>query len=250
MGSQFCCRILAIGLARNRNNDAGEVAMWSKKLMCSLAIVAVAGLVAPSEADANAMAKSLAKIEERGLSSVSVNRLNVLSKPPAIVVPASASVGSGVLSDEIFTRAWVAAQPKAKGSSEFQCLAEALYFEARGETIKGQFAVAEVIRNRVKSKRFPSTYCGVINQGTGKKHHCQFSYTCDGKPEVVAEPAAYARVAKVARATIDGKSPDITNGATFYHTTAVRPSWSRKFTNTARYGVHLFYSRGARTASN
>nr|WP_232222866.1 cell wall hydrolase [Sulfitobacter guttiformis] len=168
-----------------------------------------------------------------------------MSAAPSTFIRASA--GSG---EAIFSRTWLASQPQARGSSEFQCLAEALYFEARGETVKGQFAVAEVIRNRVKSSRFPNSYCGVINQGTGKKHQCQFSYTCDGKPEVVAEPAAFARVAKVARATIDGQSPDITNGATFYHTTAVRPSWSRKFTNTARFGVHLFYSRGARTASN
>lgn len=222
--------------------------MNSLKLMCTLAMMAAVGMALPTASSANTMAQSLARIEARGLASVSAERLRTFSKPPAIIIPASA--GNSIAGDEIFTRAWLAAQPKAKGSSEFKCLAEALYFEARGETVKGQFAVAEVIRNRVKSSRFPGTYCGVINQGTGKKHRCQFSYTCDGKPEVVAEPAAYARVAKVARATIDGKSPDITNGATFYHTTAVRPSWSRKFTNTARFGVHLFYSRGARTASN
>ena len=196
---------------------------------------------------ANNLVKNLAKVEARGLASVGSERMASLAIFPASVIRVSAGNSA---SEIVFTRAWLASQPKAKGSAEFQCLAEALYFEARGETVKGQFAVAEVIRNRVKSSRFPNSYCGVINQGTGKKHQCQFSYTCDGNPEVVGEPAAYARVAKVARATIDGKSPDITNGATFYHTTAVRPSWSRKFTNTARFGVHLFYARGARTASN
>ena len=209
-----------------------------------LAVAVSAAL--PAGAIANGLVKNLAKVEARGLASVNAERMASIVTSPASIIKASASGGSEV----VFTRAWLASQPKAKGSTEFQCLAEALYFEARGETIKGQFAVAEVIRNRVKSSRFPNSYCAVINQGTGKKHQCQFSYTCDGNPEVVAEPAAYARVAKVARATIDGKSPDITNGATFYHTTAVRPSWSRKFTNTARFGVHLFYSRGARTASN
>lgn len=212
-----------------------------------LAVTTVSAAL-PAAVLANATAQSLAKIEIQGLASVSQDRIKVLSKPPALPVPAAAT--KTVPADVMFTRAWLASQPKAKGSSEFKCLAEALYFEARGETVKGQFAVAEVIRNRVKSGRFPSTYCAVINQGTGKKHRCQFSYTCDGRPEVVAEPAAYARVAKVARATIDGKSPDITDGATFYHTTAVSPSWSRKFTKTARFGVHLFYRRGVRTASN
>jgi spore germination cell wall hydrolase CwlJ-like protein len=207
------------------------------------ALIGAVLLALPMEAAASTTAKALARIEARGLSGVSKDRLDSLSTSP---LATEASAGSA----EVFTRAWLASQPKPRGASEFQCLTEALYFEARGETIKGQFAVAEVIRNRVKSSRFPNSYCGVINQGTGRKHQCQFSYTCDGKPEVVAEPAALAVVAKVARATIDGKSPDITNGATFYHTTAVRPSWSRKFTNTARFGVHLFYSRGARTAGN
>ncbi|MEH6521074.1 cell wall hydrolase [Sulfitobacter sp.] len=209
-----------------------------------LALVAAVVLTLPAQVMANPTAKVLAKTEARGLARIDQDRINDLSKPSG---NHTAGVGG---SSVVFTRAWLAKQPKANGSSEFKCLAEALYFEARGETVKGQFAVAEVIRNRVKSGRFPGSYCGVINQGTGRKYQCQFTYTCDGRPEVVSEPAAYARVAKVARATIDGKSPNITDGATFYHTTAVRPSWSRKFTNTARFGVHLFYRSGVRTASN
>jgi spore germination cell wall hydrolase CwlJ-like protein len=207
-----------------------------------LALVAAVVFALPAQVMANPTAKVLAKTEARGLASIAQNRIDDLSK----LSGNHAAGGSSV----VFSRAWLASQPKANGSSEFKCLAEALYFEARGETVKGQFAVAEVIRNRVKSSRFPGSYCSVINQGTGKKYQCQFTYTCDGRPEVVSEPAAYARVAKVARATIDGKSPNITDGATFYHTTAVRPSWSRKFTNTARFGVHLFYRNGVRTASN
>lgn len=214
-----------------------------RALKCGVAAALIAAL--PVTAGANTTAKALAKIEERGLGSAAADRIKALATPPV-----QASSGGSNASDIVFTSNWLAGQPKATGSSEFKCLAEALYFEARGETVRGQFAVAEVIRNRVKSKRFPNSYCGVINQGTGRKYQCQFTYTCDGRPEVVSEPAAYARVAKVARAAIDGKSPDITDGATFYHTTAVRPSWSRKFTRTARFGVHLFYRRGVRTASN
>eukprot|EP00581_Thalassiosira_minuscula_P035425 CAMPEP_0184455124 /NCGR_PEP_ID=MMETSP0740-20130409/22369_1 /TAXON_ID=385413 /ORGANISM="Thalassiosira miniscula, Strain CCMP1093" /LENGTH=142 /DNA_ID=CAMNT_0026826875 /DNA_START=64 /DNA_END=489 /DNA_ORIENTATION=- len=79
-----------------------------------------------------------------------------------------------------YSKAWLDAQPKAAGGEQFACLAEALYFEARGETVKGQFAVAEVILNRVKSAQFPNSLCGVIKQGTGRKYQCQFTYTCDG----------------------------------------------------------------------
>jgi len=216
----------------------------AKAAKLGLAAALVAAL--PLGAFANPAAKALAKIETRGIASASADRIKELASPPALY---KASAGGAQLGNEIFTASWVASQPKASGSAEFSCLAEALYFEARGETVKGQFAVAEVIRNRVKSSRFPNTYCGVIHQGTGKKYQCQFTYTCDGNPEVINEKAAYERVAKVARATIDGKSPDVTHGATFYHTTAVRPSWARKFTNTARFGVHVFYRRGVRTAS-
>ncbi|NIZ14918.1 cell wall hydrolase [Phaeobacter sp. HF9A] len=150
-----------------------------------------------------------------------------------------------------FTRDFLDSRPKASGGSEFDCLAEALYFEARGETVKGQFAVAEVILNRVKSAQFPNTVCGVIHQGTGKRYQCQFTYTCDGREEVIREPRAYDRVAKVARLMLDGVNPKLTEGATYYHTTAVKPRWSRTFTKTARIGVHLFYrDQRYRTASN
>ena len=140
-----------------------------------------------------------------------------------------------------FSRAWIDAQPKASGGKNWRCLAEALYFEARGETISGQFAVAEVILNRVDSRRFPSSVCGVINQGTGRKYQCQFTYTCDGHAERINEPAAFARVGKIARIMLDGASRTLTNGATHYHTKAVNPRWAKKFTRTATIGVHHFY---------
>ncbi|MCL6284373.1 cell wall hydrolase [Ruegeria sp. 2012CJ41-6] len=149
-----------------------------------------------------------------------------------------------------YSRAWVDDLPKAKGDENWQCLAEALYFEARGESVKGQFAVAEVILNRVESSRFPDTLCGVINQGTGRKYQCQFTYTCDGHKEVIAEKQAYQRATKIARAAIDGISEDLTDGATHYHTTAVNPKWSRVYKRTAKIGVHLFYRHNYRTASN
>ncbi|MEE4187885.1 MAG: cell wall hydrolase [Roseobacter sp.] len=149
-----------------------------------------------------------------------------------------------------FSKDWIDAQPDADGGSQWECLAEALYFEARGETVKGQFAVAEVILNRVNSERFPDSTCGVIKQGTGKKYQCQFTYTCDGQKEVIKEPRAYERVSKVARIALDGGAPEITRGATHYHTTAVKPRWSRVYTKTALIGTHIFYRHTWQTASN
>ncbi len=149
-----------------------------------------------------------------------------------------------------YSKDWLDQQPGADGDEHFKCLAEALYFEARGESVKGQFAVAEVILNRVESSRFPDSLCGVIRQGTGRKYQCQFTYTCDGQKEVIREKRAYERVSKVARAAIDGLAGNLTDGATHYHTKAVRPKWSRVFKETARIGVHIFYRHNVRTASN
>ncbi len=207
-----------------------------------IAAILIAMLVLPFGREAVASedaVEELKSIESRGLSVLKPSRIEQLLSAPA---PRHAGID--------FSRNWLDSQPKPKGGEDWQCLSEALYFEARGETVKGQFAVAEVILNRVKSARFPDSVCGVIRQGTGKRHQCQFTYTCDGHKEVIREPSAYARVAKVARAMLDGKVPSITDGATFYHTTAVQPRWSRKFTKTAKIGVHVFYRNPIVTASN
>lgn len=200
-------------------------------------ILTLTPVVASASAD---KAEELARIETRGLKAAGAKHLNAL-----ISENTAASK-----TDVKFSRAWIDAQPAAKGGGEWQCLAEALYFEARGESVRGQFAVAEVIRNRVKSGRFPGSFCAVINQGTGKKYQCQFTYTCDGNKEVIAEPAAFARVGKVARYMLDGAVPAQTEGATHYHTNAVSPRWSRVYTKTASIGVHEFYRHTWQTASN
>ncbi|WP_375261304.1 cell wall hydrolase [Palleronia sp.] len=131
--------------------------------------------------------------------------------------------------------------PAADGNAQFQCLAEALYFEARGETAEGVFAVAEVILNRVDSKKFPDTICKVVNQGTGRKYACQFSYTCDGLPEAVGEPRIMERMEKIAGLMIDGAPRDLTDGALFYHTKAVSPYWASAFDRVTTIGEHHFY---------
>ncbi|MEX0368667.1 MAG: cell wall hydrolase [Ruegeria sp.] len=196
------------------------------------------GVHASEDTGAAITGDALRGAEAKGLRGVSRAQLNGLLTEPAVATDVS------------FSRSWIDAQPKASGNAHWRCLSEALYFEARGETVKGQFAVAEVIMNRVRSARFPDNVCGVINQGTGRKYQCQFTYTCDGAPETIHEPRAFERVAKVARAVLDGRAPGLTNGATHYHTTAVRPRWSRVYTKTAAIGVHIFYRHTFRTASN
>ena len=140
-------------------------------------------------------------------------------------------------------------QPPAAGGEAWRCLAEALYFEARGEKVKGIFAVAEVILNRVDSPNYPDTVCDVIYQGTGRLFECQFTYFCDGLRETIEDADAYEAVAKIARLMLDGAPRDLTGGATHYHTTAVDPSWASVYPRTATIGSHHFYRQPDRYAS-
>lgn len=130
------------------------------------------------------------------------------------------------------------------GQDDLACMTEALYFEARGEGPKGQAAVAEVILNRVDSRTFPSTVCGVVNQ------RAQFSYTIGGKKRI-SNKAAYLRARNVAESALAGAPRDLTGGATYFHTPAVRPAWSHRFQRTVQIGRHIFYRTGSqRMASN
>ena len=140
--------------------------------------------------------------------------------------------------------------PPAKGGENWHCLAEALYFEARGEKINGIVGVAEVILNRVDDPRYPNSVCGVVNQGTGERYRCQFTYTCDGLPETIHERAAFEKVGKIARIMLDGAPRRLTDGATHYHTKAVKPRWARVFPKTTTIGTHIFYREPDRLAQN
>lgn len=139
--------------------------------------------------------------------------------------------------------------PAAAGDAEWACLSEALYFEARGESLKGQLAVAEVILNRVDNRRYPDSICGVVTQGASKLNRCQFSFKCDGRPEDFDEKSAHRRAGKLAQLMLEGRSRPLTRGATHYHTVNVTPGWSRRLEKTAKIGQHIFYRYPVRTAS-
>ncbi|MFV0475824.1 MAG: cell wall hydrolase [Pikeienuella sp.] len=131
-----------------------------------------------------------------------------------------------------------------------QCLAEAIYFEARGESTQGQYAVGEVILNRVDSARYPNSVCAVVTQGSERRNACQFSYACDGKKEKVANRRAFVKAAKIAKLLMTGRPRLLTDGATHFHTTSVRPGWSRRLTRTGQIGEHIFYRRQTQVSSN
>lgn len=139
-----------------------------------------------------------------------------------------------------YTLAYLNSLPAPKGGASWDCLREAIYFEARGESLKGEFAVAEVILNRVASPDFPNTVCSVVKQ-TGHDG-CAFSWYCDGKSDVMHDQASVDRAGRIAWLMLQpGEPRPLTSGATYFHSRAVRPGWSREVIETAAIGGHLFF---------
>lgn len=157
---------------------------------------------------------------------------------------------SGPAREAVYDAAWLTQFPASDDSEEWECLAGALYHEARGESIEGQVAVAEVILNRVDAVSYPDTVCGVVYEGSANGGPCQFSFACDGESDARDEGDAAARAGRIASAMLDGTPRALTDGATFFHTTAVAPSWARAFERTTRIGAHLFYRKPTRLSSN
>ena len=130
---------------------------------------------------------------------------------------------------------------KSRAKSE-KCLAEAVYFEARGEAVRGQIAVAQVVMNRAFSGFYPTTVCGVVYQNKHRHLACQFTFACDNVADVVREPDMWDRARKIAKAMLDGQLwlPEV-GKSTHYHAYWVRPSWVSEMKKMYRFGVHTFY---------
>jgi len=122
------------------------------------------------------------------------------------------------------------------------CLSTAIYFEARGESYRGQVGVAQVIMNRVKSRVFPSTICGVVFQNKSWRNRCQFSFACDGIPDRVREPQAWAKAEEVAQKVTSGEIylPEVAD-AINYHANYVSPAWAPRMKRLTQIGKHIFY---------
>jgi spore germination cell wall hydrolase CwlJ-like protein len=130
---------------------------------------------------------------------------------------------------------------RARGKSE-KCLAEAVYFEARGEAVRGQIAVAQVVLNRAFSGFYPNTVCGVVYQNKHRHLACQFTFACDNVADVVREPDMWDRARKIANAMLDGQLwlPEV-GKSTHYHAYWVHPSWVSEMKKMYKFGVHTFY---------
>lgn len=128
------------------------------------------------------------------------------------------------------------------------CLAQNIYYEARGSNFADRIAVADVVMNRVQDTRYPNTVCEVVNQGLKhpsgqmKRNLCQFSWYCDGKSDWPTNLDAWVHAQQIAYNMLtysDGRG--LTEGATHYHAKYVKPEWARDMNLIGRIGVHIFY---------
>lgn len=131
---------------------------------------------------------------------------------------------------------------EASRAKSEKCLTEAIYFEARGEAVRGQIAVAQVVMNRVFSGYYPNTVCGAVYQNKNRHLACQFTFACDNVADVVREPDMWERATKISHAMLDGRLwlPEV-GKSTHYHAYWVRPSWVNEMKKMYKFGVHTFY---------
>jgi spore germination cell wall hydrolase CwlJ-like protein len=132
-------------------------------------------------------------------------------------------------------------------AKERGCLATAIYFEARGESKQGQAAVARVVLNRALSGTYPPTVCGVVYHNEHLRNACQFSFACDGQPDLVTEAKAWAEAENIANEVArSSPSGGALATATHYHAAYVSPHWAPKMKRLAKIGQHIFYNESGR----
>ncbi len=169
-----------------------------------------------------------------GLVACAGFNLYTAYKPSAVFVPAQVAVTPA------------AAMFAAADEDQSECLAEVLYYEARGEGTEGQKAVAEVVLQRTRDGNYPRTICGVVYDGVqSHKPYCQFSFACDGALRQPKEGITWARVRRLAEAIVSGavRLAGETGHAIAYHNVDVEPTWADTMVKTAQIGNHVFYRR-------
>ena len=132
------------------------------------------------------------------------------------------------------------------GEAEIQCLALAIYFEARGEALEGRHAVGHVVLNRVSDRKFPNDICSVIRQGGEyPRYRCQFSFWCDGRSDDPKDAKAWSKSRIISERIYWGFIADPTDGALWYHADYVAPKWGSEFKQVGKIERHIFYQRPA-----
>nr|WP_298521844.1 cell wall hydrolase [uncultured Halomonas sp.] len=192
-----------------------------------VALVAVLLLSGQALAADRAQKAEIAKEKAEALEQTVVEEGSDISPPDSLVitkpgVQAVDPTGTAPLDDPI------------------TCLARAIYWEARGESVATMEAVASVVINRLGHEGFPETVCGVVRQG-GEQGSCQFSWWCDGRMDHAENEQSYTFAKEIARRALNGQLPDRIDGALYFHQRQISPGWGRNFIKTNQIGDLVFY---------
>ena len=149
---------------------------------------------------------------------------------PAVVQPTDKSMVEGLILNKL--------------RAEHRCLSEVLYYEARGEGVKGQKAVAEVVFHRMRTGNYGHSICAVVYEGADKPG-CQFSFACNGELSRAKSAHAWLRAEILAARILTGEENlgDVTGGATSFHAVSVQPDWANELQRTVQIGNHVFYKQ-------
>ena len=228
-----------------------------KKFSIGRGLTAVAGLFLIAASNPAAAAPLTAAVASAGAVDANVRPLGATTAATAAVATASGSVlqarpassvtmnltpSIGREAAWLYQNGWPLYALVDRYSSgaalnaEETCLATAVYFEARGETLEGQLAVARVVMNRAASGRYPSSWCATVKQPA------QFSFVRRGLfPSVDANCDAWRKAQAIARLAVSNAVPSLSNDVLWYHANYVAPSWGRRLTRATQIGTHIFY---------
>ena len=218
---------------------------WTGAVL-ALAVMAMATLPGAAAADVTVSRSNdpTALIQSQFASLMGAEHRTFAAVPDvqltALAIGPQANVARTATAAVQYTDTFLASLPAPNGGADWDCLRKAIYFEARGEGIKGEFAVAEVVLNRVDNPLYPRSVCGVVQQGGHGS--CAFSWVCDGYSDVMHDSVSADRAGRIAWEMLQpGVARPLTAGATYFHTRQSRPGWSRDVVQTVAIGSHLFY---------
>ncbi len=206
----------------------------------AVAAAAAFAATAPVQADSGDASTPTAYYLDHAAAALSSDSLglNQDGQPAAqpTTIPEGARAGASL--DQLVSSFLTAGFSAETQGAEEDCLANAVYFEARGEPLQGQLAVAEVVMNRAASGRYPSTLCAVVVQPA------QFSFVRRGIiPRADRASDAWRRAVAVARIAKERVLPRVLpSSCLWYHANYVSPSWGRRLARNAQIGLHIFYS--------
>ncbi len=226
---------LAICLMMSAFSAAASVERAERARAAERAIADEAELIA-------GFADFLAKETAETQAAVRTPRLKPAPSAARLANAAGAAVSVAAVDHDVLNEA-------RRSAGERRCLAQAIYFEARSESRIGQAAVADVVLNRVASRVYPNTICGVVFQGSERRTGCQFSFTCDGSMKARLNQRLWRESDMMAGAILAGMRMPVTRYATHYHADYVSPPWAETLTPTAVIGKHLFYRFPSRRIS-